>query len=164
MATNPERVEGLSWSRYNVWVDHDGAWHVHNGLSNTIARVDYDTRAAIDTWIDHRHRPAERFAPDIERLIRARMLLPAVVDERTELKSLFVRSTTGRDHLGLTVVTSMGCNFDCPYCFEHKTPAKLRPDVIAAVLELFESRRATISTCSLIWYGGEPLLAPDQLI
>lgn len=156
-------LPAMSWSRYNVWVEHDDGWHVFNGVTGSIVRVETDERTAIDDFLDG-VRPAANHAALIERLLQMRALVAADTDEVELLQKRFQRSSTGRDHLGLTVITSMGCNFDCPYCFEHKTPAKLTPEVSDEILRLLDARIDEIDSCSVTWYGGEPLLAPDALV
>ena len=65
--------------------------------------------------------------------------------------------------VGLTLCPTMGCNFDCPYCFENhkagKMTAEIQDDVIALAERMLEAARE--KSLHVTWFGGEPLLAPD---
>ena len=83
-----------------------------------------------------------------------------------ELEAL---STNGRiacsasEDVSLTICPTMGCNFDCPYCFENHRPGRMsqqtQDDVIALAGRMLETSRA--KKLHVIWFGGEPLLMPD---
>ena len=83
-------------------------------------------------------------------------------DERAALDALGRFSSAGRK-VGLTVCPTMGCNFDCPYCFENhrsgRMSAQTQDDVIALAGRMMELTGA--KSFHVTWFGGEPLLAPD---
>lgn len=64
--------------------------------------------------------------------------------------------------VGLTICPTMGCNFDCPYCFENhksgKMSSKIQDDIIEFVERLIPVVRG--DSMDVTWFGGEPLLAP----
>ncbi|HSL57080.1 MAG TPA: radical SAM protein, partial [Acidimicrobiales bacterium] len=95
-------------------------------------------------------------------LVRARVLIDESLDELAVLRSRYQRSRyTGK--LGLTVVTSLGCNFDCPYCFEEKHPSKLKPAVADAIVAVLEDSPDNLPGVHVTWMGGEPLLGAEEL-
>ena len=67
--------------------------------------------------------------------------------------------------VGLTICPTMGCNFDCPYCFEDHGRGKMSPEVQDDVVALAERMLETSGSknLSVTWFGGEPLLAPDVI-
>jgi uncharacterized protein len=66
--------------------------------------------------------------------------------------------------LALTLVTSLGCNFDCPYCFEEKHPSIMDGEVQGLVLGLLDDQLAHIESFHVTWFGGEPLLGKRPLL
>jgi uncharacterized protein len=71
---------------------------------------------------------------------------------------------TGRT-VSLTICPTMGCNFDCPYCFEnHKSgmmTAEVQEDILSLagrMLDAFGAKELFIT-----WFGGEPLLAVEVI-
>lgn len=62
-------------------------------------------------------------------------------------------------HLSLTLAPTTNCNFACPYCYEKTKPNRTMNDSVIASLVQFINEHTTVKTISIVWYGGEPLLA-----
>jgi len=92
------------------------------------------------------------------------MLVADDVDELESLQQRYKATRFDRKGLGLTLVTSLGCNFDCPYCFEAKQPSVMSDRVQAAVLRLVDEELPKISRLTVTWFGGEPLVGKKALI
>ncbi len=60
-------------------------------------------------------------------------------------------------------MTSLGCNFDCPYCFQVKPRAILDDETVGLLVEVLEAQLPTIRQFHVTWFGGEPLLATDRI-
>jgi uncharacterized protein len=149
-------------SRYNVVLDRGELTWVHNGLSGQVVSLrsqDWaDALAFLDG--DHDRMPAVETLRD---LTVARMFVNDDTDELGILEKRFREGTTSRSTFELTIVTSLGCNFDCPYCFENKAPAILDAETEELLLEVVDAQLETIEHLEVTWYGGEPLLAQDRI-
>jgi uncharacterized protein len=150
-------------SRYNIWVAEGPVSYVYNGVSGRVVAVPSGQREPIERYIaGDDGAPAD---PDLlHALARGQMIVPADVDELDLLRRRYeaTRRNPGRFHL--TVVTSLGCNFDCPYCFESKHPSLLDDDVQRRLLELVDLRLPAIRELAVLWYGGEPLVGLPALL
>ena len=86
-------------------------------------------------------------------------------DERMALEVMGRGALGMTSGVSLTVCTTLGCNFDCPYCFEDHGRGKMTPevqdDIVALAKRMIEANRA--KHFSITWFGGEPLLAPDVI-
>jgi len=106
--------------------------------------------------LDERHPLLERFA---------RRGVIVNYDELAVLSSLGRLSAAARQTVHLTICPTMGCNFDCPYCFENhrpgKMPAEIQEDVIRLAGRMLDASGA--GAIYVTWFGGEPLLAPDVI-
>lgn len=71
------------------------------------------------------------------------------------------QTTYSSSSLGLVLVPTLACNFDCPYCFEIGKKARKMNDVVIGDLILFIKRHKDVKKLNITWYGGEPLLAFD---
>lgn len=101
--------------------------------------------------------------PIIERLSKRGVIVN--FDERAALETLGRGSCAGPRSVGLTICPTMGCNFDCPYCFEDHRAGKMSADVQDDVVALAKRMMEASGTkdMSVTWFGGEPLLAPDVI-
>lgn len=65
--------------------------------------------------------------------------------------------------LGLVLCPTLGCNFDCPYCFENhyagKMSAEVQDDDVALAGRMIDA--SAPERMKVTWFGGEPLLAPE---
>ena len=98
--------------------------------------------------------------PIIDRLSKRGVI--ANFDERAALEVLGRGACAGPRSVGLTICPTMGCNFDCPYCFENHRAGKMSADVQDDVVALAERMMKASGSKNLFvtWFGGEPLLAP----
>jgi uncharacterized protein len=71
---------------------------------------------------------------------------------------------TNQEHLDLTIVPTLACNFTCAYCFEKKSPLRLsekdRRDIVDFCARIIGPQTRSVV---LHWYGGEPTLRVDDI-
>lgn len=101
--------------------------------------------------------------PIIERFAKRGVIVN--FDERAALE-VMGRAACAKTHgVGLTICPTMGCNFDCPYCFEDHGRGKMTPevqdDVVGFAKRMMDA--ADTNDLNVTWFGGEPLLAPDVI-
>ena len=86
-------------------------------------------------------------------------------DERMALEVMGRAACATPGAIGLTICPTMGCNFDCPYCFEDHFAGKMSPEVQDDVVALAERMMdaSGAKSISVAWFGGEPLLAADVI-
>ncbi len=144
-------------SRYNIWAERGSTMYVYNGVSGgllAMSKSEYDGLQAVLSG-DHE----ARFSDDLlAKMPAGRMLVSDFLAKRYAL------SRHNRELFGLTLVPSLGCNFDCPYCFEDKQPSVMDDDVQAALLAVVDYQIGRgISALKVTWYGGEPLVGRRPL-
>lgn len=100
--------------------------------------------------------------PILERFAKRGLIVN--FDELEVIKVAGRLSNQGKS-VSLTICPTMGCNFDCPYCFERHKNEKMTEEVQTAVVTLAEKLLDTSGSKSLsiTWFGGEPLLATDVI-
>ncbi len=149
-------------SRYNVVVERAERTWIHNGLSGRVCSVRRDEWAGVLAFLDgdgSRRPPLDT----LRDLTLARMLVADDIDELEALERRYRAGTADRSSFALTIVSSLGCNFDCPYCFENKPTAILDEETERLLLEVLDAQLPTIERFHVTWYGGEPLLAQDRI-
>jgi uncharacterized protein len=66
--------------------------------------------------------------------------------------------------LGLTILTTEGCNFACVYCHQPHYPVRMGPDVIESIVHFVERKAKNINHLDISWFGGEPLANENAVI
>jgi uncharacterized protein len=150
-------------STFNVWVDREDASFVFNGLSGSLLRVPTDQRRGLRGFLEQGD-AAGCSAELVRDLAVGRMLVADDVDELELLEARYRHSREDRSGFRLTIVTSLGCNFDCPYCFEDKHPSILDAGVERALLAVLDDQLPTIERFVVTWFGGEPLVGKRPLL
>jgi uncharacterized protein len=65
--------------------------------------------------------------------------------------------------LGLILLPTEACNFRCVYCYEEFKYKRMEPWVVQGVKALMSRRAPGLTSLSVSWFGGEPLLARDVI-
>jgi len=83
------------------------------------------------------------------------------IDEIELLRISHLNARTQKSHMGLTIVPTLSCNFQCRYCYETGNRQTMDRDVETALLDLVRRRIPKGRHLSVTWFGGEPLLRMD---
>ena len=161
---------GWHASRYNIGAiipgsDNTAVVNLFRGTCCECTPLEGFLLSALDE-LDEHHPIIERFA---------RRGIICNFDERAAIEALGRAACAAPHEVNLTICPTMACNFACPYCFqEHgfdqgKTsgggqtcsavmPADVQDGVVALAARMLETSRA--KQLRVMWFGGEPLLAP----
>lgn len=76
-----------------------------------------------------------------------------------EKKNNYLTSVFSKEILNLTILTTLNCNFKCPYCYEKDALnlSTMSIDVENAIVK-FAKSFSNVKKIKITWYGGEPLL------
>lgn len=159
----PSRTAGeAGWhvSRYNVMAQVPGTKKVaianlFKGNCAEYTPIEMYLLSVVEE-LDENHPVIERFA---------RRGVIANFDERAAVEFMGRAACASPYAIGLTICPTMGCNFNCPYCFEdhfaRKMSASVQDDVVALAGRMLDASRT--KDVHVTWFGGEPLLAPDVI-
>lgn len=75
----------------------------------------------------------------------------------------FYRKVYSQDNLKITLAPTTACNFKCPYCFEKNKKSTFIKEKTILNLVDFINDHENAKKLYLTWYGGEPLLAINQI-
>lgn len=151
---------GWHISRYNLSAKIPGTKNVaianlYKGNCAEYTPIETYLLSVLDE-LDEKHPIIERFA---QRGIIANF------DERAALDAMGRAACAMPYAIKLTICPTMGCNFDCPYCFEDhrhgKMSAQVQDDVVALAKRMLDA--SGVKDISVTWFGGEPLLALDVI-
>lgn len=153
---------GTAWheSRYNLRAHVPGSENVaivnlFRGTCAEFTPLELFLLSVVEK-LDEHHPVIERFA---------RRGVIANFDERAAIETMGRAACALARGVSLVICPTLGCNFDCPYCYEDHTAGKMSAEVQDDVVALAERMLETSGSKNLFvtWYGGEPLLAPDVI-
>lgn len=100
-------------------------------------------------------------------LKRGGFLVEENCDELRILKGNMLQNRYNTNTFSLTLAPTLGCNFDCIYCYEsdHSDYSKMSETTQDRIIDIINQQISVnrISSLSVTWYGGEPLLAMDVI-
>ncbi|MFR1517951.1 MAG: radical SAM protein [Clostridia bacterium] len=85
------------------------------------------------------------------------------LDENLKLKNLIHKILSPSD-LKLVISLTEQCNFLCKYCYESHNKIKLTSDVKYNIVNYIRHNIHKFTDLNITWFGGEPLLALDDII
>lgn len=153
----------MVWSKYNFLLDKDNRYFLYNSYTNNLLELEYSDYQSLK-WTESNKSLANLDKDFISELVEVNALVEDDDSVYEKIKLVRLKNRYRSDVLSLTIVPTLSCNLACPYCFEsnqnQKTMSKEIEDELIEYIKSFSG----ISVLSVTWYGGEPLLAFDQII
>lgn len=131
----------------------------YNSRSNALATIDIENFNKFKNCsLTGKYDLDEDF---LNKLKKGYFLIEDSVDELEVLRYEQHSARYSSTYLGLTIAPTLGCNFNCVYCYEkdHDQFNIMNDKTQEALLNFISSQCQTINSLSISWYGGEPLLA-----
>lgn len=167
----PFKTGPLKRSMYNFLLPPDrsaprGAL-VYNALSGAAAELSDREHALLERFSDRGGVSASEvmtnLAP-INDLFTGGYLVPVALDEPKRVLEERLYWRDNRDHLDLTIAPTLGCNFRCTYCFQHRSNLSFSEDDRIHLVRFYnEVIGAGTKSVVVHWYGGEPTLRIDDI-
>lgn len=159
-------MKGYKLSKYNVLFNRDSKKYLWNTLSGAVIALDDDGVAYLNSFNE---------GVDNEPYFKALIQNGCIVDERYDelgrvlydaKAALLDESPVGMHY---TIAPGLGCNYNCPYCFEKGRTAhtgmtrEIQEQVCAFIITSAE-RNHNLKHLDIRWFGGEPLLYMDAIV
>lgn len=156
----------MKWSRYNLFFESkNNGWLLFNSLTRSFLSVD-ERKAAIIREIS---KGVDNFkfssCPALYLQLRS---MGFIVEDDADDRAFYIGKMNSlsalydNSSINLTIAVTKACNFDCSYCFEHNRNGSPMDQKTEDQLIRFIKSHKT-KKLSLVWYGGEPLLAFDRI-
>lgn len=148
-------------SNYNFFYEKDDEYLAYNSRSNALAVITKSDFEKYDEYV--------KFGKQIEdeELVRSLkegfFLIDDNVDELKILRFEMYRDRMDENTLTLTIAPTSNCNFRCIYCYEKESirNKSMTKEIEDAIVNFIEQLKDDISSLSIAWYGGEPLMRFD---
>jgi uncharacterized protein len=152
-------------SRYTLEVPVEAGIVLVNLLSRSVLELDVDGLATYRSFLRpdaRRPRSGDRRA--FHDALRAGLfLIDEDFDEMAFLQARVHRDRSDSDELALVIAPTMGCNFDCHYCFQDHAGSAMTADAERQLLDYVAKRLDGKKRIAVQWFGGEPLKQLDQI-
>lgn len=101
-------------------------------------------------------------------MFKSGFLVEDECDELKIIKNRLFKNRYSENVLNITIAPTLECNFKCPYCYEckgeEKSHNKMTLDIENKIIEFVAKKVTNSKKLSIVWYGGEPLLAFDIIV
>lgn len=153
---------GQRWktSQFNEYLGElrENNWVVYNNLSGAMIEVQRELYDSIrNNDVGYLPKPGYYNA-----LSHGKFIIAGNIDEVEEIKRLKEKAIESVDVIGLQILPTLGCNFNCTYCFEQAQYKResMSPGVMEAIIAHVSKKiKPTTRYLNVMWFGGEPLLA-----
>ena len=148
----------LKVSQYtHVFRYPDGLRLAYNSLSGSVMNLKDEIGGEVATALEERAGDFE-YPLYKDALIEAGFLVDADVSELNVIREIWQKGRRKKSNIMLTILPTLSCNFDCPYCFERHTKGLMPAEVQDALVKFTKSYLLPGSEeMSIDWFGGEPL-------
>lgn len=94
-------------------------------------------------------------------LIHHGYLVPENKDEDYAVKIKMAETVLDDKYLNLIIMPTEQCNFRCKYCYETFEKGKMTKETQDSIIKYVQKNILNYVGLSVVWFGGEPLLALD---
>lgn len=152
-------------STYTFFFANSGRYFIYNTLSNALVEIDKSVYSILKR-AKHGESLTENIFADKElfkMLCNKRFICESNKDELLFYRSSIQAVREQHEFMHLTVAPTMDCCFKCFYCFEkNKIRDYMSEEVMDSIVK-FVSLHKDLRRIHLTWFGGEPLMAQEQM-
>lgn len=151
-------------SYYNVLVKDGDETVIFNTRTSAIAVLDSHEKELYDGLLACDEVKQGELADFLNMLIENGLSMGDSEREADFMRYQFEKYRFDDTVFELYVAPTMGCNFNCPYCFEkNKREGRMSQEVQDALLAFINEQyiNRPFKELKIVWYGGEPLLRMD---
>ena len=150
------------FSKYNHLVEYSDDYIVFNTLTLSLILLENKYIRSVQendivTFLN-------QFNEDeINSLYENGIIVDKDCDEFKIIKDSYWYNKYKDDTLHVSIMTTLGCNFSCPYCFETRRNVRLTPVIEKAIINFIKEQAEDKKNIHIDWYGGEPLLNTESI-
>ncbi len=150
----------MELSIYSITFIENGKFYLYNSQTNFFSEISEELYKSL------KNRTWQELPDSVVNQLKSRKIIVKTgykYDYYNSQRLKFNVQKYNNTHLGLVIVPTTACNFDCPYCFEPKMNPKTVTTAIINNLRNFIKAFIDVKKIDLTWYGGEPLLAFNRI-
>lgn len=152
-------------SKYTFVFTYKDKYYTYNTLSNALLEIDKEIYNTLFSLSDNKNILSKNVfeAEIIDDLYRNNIITDSDKDDFLTYKSIMYKQRSQQTSMHLTLAPTMDCCFKCHYCFEkYKTKTYMSPQVMDSIIKYVQSFNS-LKHINITWFGGEPLMAINQM-
>ena len=156
-------MEIMKVSRYTFFLDMNDGKYLYNTLSNSLIEVDESVFSFLH---EHQEYFKETEVLDEETFSALKdryFITDNDMDDFLKYKTMIRLQREENTSMHLTLAPTMDCCFHCHYCFEKYKDKKHMPESVMDSIIKYIKSRSCLKHINLTWFGGEPLMAIDEI-
>ena len=166
MLSEENNLKRFKPSQYNTFMNLNDNYYGYNILYDSLIKLNKDlfkelknTFALYEKKKEIEFLKLEEDKDIISNLINANFLIDKDTDENSIIKYHYYNKMFSSSKVRLTILPTISCNFDCPYCFESKKTLFMSKKVEDRIINWVENSFTDMRMLIVAWFGGEPLLS-----
>ncbi|MBB5173712.1 radical SAM/SPASM domain-containing protein [Texcoconibacillus texcoconensis] len=150
-------------SRFNVTTETESdELLIYNSYTGAIATIDPPEKQEALQIL--KNPVADHHSSELIRVFKEQgFLVKSSIDEKKRAQDLH-ESVQHTDSMHLVLLPTEACNFRCTYCYETFQRGNMNEDVREGLKAYMNQKANQLSNLMVSWFGGEPLLALDEII
>jgi uncharacterized protein len=153
-------------SKYNHVIPYNSKYKlVFNGITGAFMTLDTQAQKVYEQ-ISEGKTPVLNYTDaelDFKKLKECGVIVADDADEFQYVKAMNRLTMFQPTTLQLTVAPTLACNFRCPYCYENKKKTRMTSEIQEKTITFARHQLKSITSLSICWYGGEPLLEKKMI-
>ncbi len=158
-------MPALIASRFNIEVLHPDTRDtiLYNSLYGSVTAWDSSEIPAVRAVLDAPDTAGPAQNAIVATLREQKHLVTVDTDEIAMVEGRKRLGVLDQNRLDVILMPTLDCNFACSYCYETRQASRMSPAIEAAVTAWLEAQIPRYKLTLLHWFGGEPLIAQDQV-
>lgn len=154
----------MKWSQFNFSFQSDKIGNcLYNSRMSSLIRLDEDSFRTLMTVADDPEKGVQQIDKEtFDYLVRNKILVNDYEDVNYihKLRYAKMAALEEKSNLSMVICPTLGCNFACPYCYEHDLKSsRMSADIQMKIINFINSYEGKKKGLVLNWHGGEPLSA-----
>lgn len=153
----------MELSKFTMLIRHKKGLFIYNSLSNCLIKADEE----LFNFIDSIRCKCFSFEDKNNEVICDLKKAFFIVEQHNDDFLQYLNVSWGRrqtdDVYNITISPTMDCNYHCYYCFEDHDKTFMSDETIERIAK-YISNAKNARIINLTWFGGEPLMAKEQII
>ncbi len=155
----------MRFSRYVQLLEDEGRYYVFSTLTCSLLKLNEELYEWIWGHKDRQGLLVEEMPKPLDSLLMdCGFLVPDGLNEVSLVKREYSTINEIANAPGYIISPTLRCNFDCYYCFEHRSNASMDRNMEQKVVSFIATNLPDNPHLRVCWFGGEPLLMKRAIL